>query len=109
MTITGVFDAIKYRWNCIAIRKAGTARGQSRKFINTAIVSDLVKLTYGIVRLDVFIIFSALIALFFMLEQWITVYRYYPYKNRGLLNFKRPSLWVYFINSILPNNLRRRL
>jgi hypothetical protein len=44
-----------------------------------------------------------------MIEKWYIIYYFYPFKRRGLLNFRRPSLWKYFINSVIPNNKRKRL
>jgi hypothetical protein len=109
LVITSIFDAWKYVWNAKSISKIGTARGHSRKFINAAILNDTVKLSYGIVISDLFIILSSLLALGTMAFLFYTIYKYYPYKYRGLLNFKRPNIFLYIINSILPNRLRRRL
>lgn len=115
MLITGFFDAYKYHWQSQSIRKAGIAKGHSRKFINTAIHNDHVRvlylflmyLVYG--RMDWFLMFAAIIATIFMTELWFTIYWFYPYRYRGLYNFKRPNVYVYFINSLLPNKYRRRL
>jgi hypothetical protein len=81
----------------------------SRRFINWALMNDLVKLVYGITILDLYIILSSILALGCMLHLWITIYIYYPYRMRGCMNFKRPNIFTYFINSILPNHLRKRL
>jgi len=109
LIITSVFDALKYIWNAKAIIRVGTAKGHSRKFINAAILNDLTKLTYGIIILDLFIILSSILALITMSYLFYTIYIHYPYKYRNLLYFKRPRIWVYIINSILPNSLRKKL
>jgi hypothetical protein len=109
LVVTSIFDAVKYTLQANKIRKTKNAKSQSRKFINFAIVNDVVKFYYGFVILDWFIIISSLLAIICMLDLWYTTYLYYPYKMRGCLNFKRPSVFIYLINSILPNRLRKRL
>jgi len=109
LVITSIFDAIKYTLQANKIRQTKNAKSQSRKFINFAIVNDIVKFYYGVIILDWFIIVSAVLAIICMLDLWITTYRFYPYKMRGCLNFKRPSPIIYLINSVLPNKLRKRI
>ncbi len=107
--ITSYFDAVKYLWQARAIKRVGTAKGQSRKFINAAIFNDLAKLSYSICIKDLFVFASSIIALMTMLYCWATIYIYYPYRKRGLINFKRPNIFIYLINSLLPNSIRKRL
>ena len=109
LILTSLFDGWKYIWNAQAIKRVGTAKGHSRKFLNAAIINDLVKLTYGIIILDLFIIISSIFALGTMIYNYYIIYKLYPYRKRGLLNFKRPNIFIYIINSLLPNNIRRRL
>lgn len=115
LTISGLFDAYKYHWQANAIKKIKTARGQSRKFINAAIHNDLVKIVYLslsayiLKRIDWYLLSSSIIALIFMLECWWTIYLYYPYRYRGLSHFKRPNIFIYIINSLLSNKIRKRL
>jgi uncharacterized protein with PQ loop repeat len=109
LVVTSIFDAIKYTLQANKIRHTKNAKSQSRKFINFAIVNDIVKLYYGYIIMDWFIITSSLLAIVCMLDLWYTTYLYYPYKMRGCFNFKRPSILIYLINSILPNKLRKRL
>jgi hypothetical protein len=109
LIITSIFDAIKYSIQAAKIRKTKTAKSQSRKFINFAIINDIVKLAYGFAIMDWFIIISSILAIGCMFDLWYTTYIFYPYRRRGLLGFRRPSLYVYFINSLLPNKIRRRL
>lgn len=109
LLITGFFDALKYRWNSQKIRQAKTAQGHSRKFINMAIVNDLVRIVYAIIIKDAYIFWVSILASICMLELFFTIYQYYPYKRRKLSGFKKPSLMSYIINSLLPNNQRKRL
>jgi hypothetical protein len=109
LIITSIFDAIKYAWQAQKITSIGTARGHSRKFLNAAILNDIVKLGYGIIIFDVFIIISSVSALATMLYNYYIVYKFYPYRGRGLLHFKKPNIFVYIMNSLLPNKLRKRL
>jgi len=109
VAITGWFDAYKYHVSAQAIRKASLARGHSRRFINYAIGNDIMRIIHCILLPDWWLVVSSIIALFFMLEHFYTQYLYYPYKCRGLIGFKRPSLWIYWINSLLPNYTRKRL
>ena len=109
LIITSIFDAWKYVWNAKAIIKIGTARGHSRKFINAAILNDTIKLSYGIVIFDIFIILSSILALGTMSFLFYTIYKHYPYRMRGCSNFKKPNIFYYITNSILPNSIRKRL
>lgn len=109
LVITGIFDAIKYTIQASKIRKEQTAKSMSRKFINFALLNDFVKLIYGLIIIDWFIIISSVLALICMFDLFFTIYWFYPYRKRGLINFKRPNIFVYIINSILPNQIRRRL
>ncbi len=109
LIVGGIFDSWKYIWQAQAIRKAQTARGNSRKFINAAIFQDLIKLIYGIVIMDIFIVISSLLALITMCYCWWCIYIFYPYRMRGCWNFKKPNILLYIVNSLLPNRIRKRL
>jgi hypothetical protein len=109
LIITSIFDAIKYSLQARKIQRAKTAKSMSRKFINFALINDFVKLGYGIVIHDLFIVFSAILALICMIDLWYQIYWWYPYRMRGCSNFKRPNILLYIINSILPNSIRKRL
>jgi len=109
LIITGIFDAIKYIWEAKKIAEVGTAKGHSRKFINMALTNDLMRITYSILIVDFYLMFINAIALFCMFKLWYTIYLYYPYKQRGLVGFKKPNVFLYMINSILPNTIRKRL
>jgi hypothetical protein len=109
LIITSLFDAWKYIWNAKAILKVRTSKGHSRKFILVALGNDIVKLTYGIVILDLFIIISSILALGTMSYMFYVQYLTYPYRHRNRPNFQRPNLYLYIINSLTPNNLRKHL
>jgi hypothetical protein len=109
LIFTSLFDAWKYIWQAKAIKKVGTAKGHSRKFLNAAIFNDIIKLCYGLIILDIFIIISSMLALVTMGYNFYIVYKFYPYKMRGCSNFKRPSILLYIINSLIPNSIRKRL
>lgn len=110
LTITGIFDAIKYHWQTVSIRKVRLAKGHSRKFINAAIINDLVRLFYFIfVKPDLYLLISSIVAIICMVELYWTIYWLYPYKMRGCLNFRRPNILIYIVNSLLPNQYRKRL
>lgn len=109
LVFTSIFDAIKYSLQARKIWKAESAKSMSRKFINFALSNDFVKLAYGVIIIDWYIIFSSILALICMIDLWYAIYRWYPYRHRGLVGFKRPNVCLYIINSILPNSIRRRL
>ena len=86
--ISSIFDCWKYIWQSSAIKRVGTAKGHSRKFLNAAMFNDMVKLCYGLVIMDIFIIASSILALVTMGYNFYTVYKFYPYRMRGCTNFK---------------------
>lgn len=109
LVLTGILDAIKYSLQAYKIHQAKSSRSISRKFINFALLNDYVKLGYGVCIGDMFIILSSILALICMMHLFFEIYWWYPYKCRGLCNFKRPNIFVYIINSWLPNYLRKKL
>jgi len=109
LVLTSIGDAIKYSLQARKIQKAKTAKSMSRKFINLALLNDFVKLNYGIIINDFFIVISSILALICMIDLFWQIYRWYPYRYRNLINWKRPSIFIYFINSILPNSIRKKL
>jgi uncharacterized protein with PQ loop repeat len=109
LVFTSIFDAIKYSCQARKIWKYESAKSMSRKFINFAISNDIVKLLYGIVIYDWYIMFSSILALGCMFDLFYAIYRWYPYRHRGLNGFKRPNIILYTLNSILPNSIRRHL
>jgi uncharacterized protein with PQ loop repeat len=109
LIVTSIFDALKYSLQARKIQKEKTAKSMSRKFINFALTNDFVKLAYGIIICDLFIMASSILALICMVDLWWQIYWFYPYRMRGCQHFKRTNIILYLINSILPNRLRKRL
>jgi len=109
LMLTGVLDALKYSLQARKIWKAQSSKNISRRFINWAIVNDVVRIGYGVVLVDWYIILSSLLALVCMIDMFLAQYWWYPYRCRYLINFKRPNIFLYTINSILPNQIRKRL
>lgn len=107
--ITSIFDAVKYTIQALKIQRLRTAKGMSRRFINYALMNDIVKLIYGGCIADWYIILSSILALVCMAHLWWDIYWFYPYRMRGCSNFRRPNILLYFINSLLPNKIRKRL
>jgi uncharacterized membrane-anchored protein len=104
------YDAYKYNIQSKKIRKVGLSRGHSRDFGNIALGVDCYMLGYFIFKnFDIWMIITTLIMIAMVLEYWITMYYFYPYRMRGCPNFRRPNLWVYFVNSIQADNYRKRL
>jgi lipid-A-disaccharide synthase-like uncharacterized protein len=108
LIFTSIFDAIKYTVQALKIHRERKAR-MSRRFINWAIMNDVVKLIYGMIILDIYIVLSSILALICMTHLWYEIYMWYPYRMRGCTNFKRPNIMLYLINSLLPNRIRKRL
>lgn len=106
----GYFDGVKYHLQAKAVRKAKSARGNSRMFTNLAIGNDVYRLFYFFfIDRNFYVLLTSIIALIFMLELWYVQYKFYPYKYRGLSSFKRPNIILYIINSWLPNSIRKHL
>jgi len=109
LVITGIFDSIKYYWFGKKIKEVKSSKSYSRKGMNWAIFHDLFRLIYAYYIKDLYIGFASILALITMVYCWWQIYLYYPYHYRNLKNFKRPNIFIYFINSLLPNQLRKRL
>ena len=109
LIFTSLFDAGKYSVQALKIHRLKSAKGMSRRFTNWAISNDIVKLIYGIIIIDLYIILSSILALICMTHLWIETYLNYPFRHRGLINFKRPNVILYLINSFVPNKIRKHL
>jgi hypothetical protein len=110
LIITGILDAWKYTIQAQKIRKECTAKAMSRRFINYALLNDLIKMVYGYTIMDFFIISTSILALICMLYLFWTVYIFYNYKTYPKTCYiKRPSLFKYIVNSIIPNSKRKHL
>jgi hypothetical protein len=109
LILASILDAWKYIWQANAIIRNNSAKGHSRKFINAALFVTTVKILYAVIIMDVFILTSVLMALCTILYNFFILYKYYPYRNRGRFGFKKPNLLEYTINSLLPNNISKKL
>lgn len=109
LIILGIVDGWKYVVQAEKIRKSGTAKGQSRMFVNLAWLVDIGKIICGIVVLEKWLIITTLIGFISVMYLFFITYFNYPFRYRGLSNFKRPNLFLYTINSWLPNRIRKRL
>ena len=108
--ITGMLDSWKYRFIAQKVSRLKSSREVSRKFINVSIIYRIFLFIYSVwILKDWVLIWSCIIALYTSCDAFYTVYLYYPYKKRGLKNFKRPSLMKYIINSLLPNRFAKKL
>ena len=110
LVLTGILDAWKYALQASKIRREKTSGALSRQFINYAILNDVVKMGYGFIIWDAFIISTSILALICMMYLFWTVYIYYDYETYPRRCYvKRPSLFTYTINSVLPNSKRKHL
>jgi len=110
LLIVRFMDGFKYHLESAAMKRAGIAKGRSRKFINYAWLADFYMIMYLLHnKIDWYLLISFIMAIFFMTEYWLALYTLYPYRMRGCANFKRPNVFIYLINSLLPNRLRKRL
>lgn len=108
--LASIVDSYKYKFLTNKISRLKSSREVSRKFINVSIFHKILLLIYSLIILkDWVITWSCIIAIYTSLEAFYYVYLFYPYKMRGLKNFKRPSILEYTLNSILPNKNRKRL
>ena len=108
--IMGVWDSFKYKIMSNKMAKLKSGKEHSRTFLNGSIIYRVLLWLYAwLILKDWVITWTCVIALFTLAEAWYTLYIFYPYKTRGFKNFKRPSIWKYFWNSILPNHVRTRL
>ena len=106
----GIWDAYKYKIMSNKIAKLKSSREHSRTFLNGSIIYRILLWLYAWVVLEDWVItWTCVIALFTLLEAFVIMYNHYPYKGRGLKNWKKPSLLKYTINSLLPNHIRKRL
>jgi len=109
LVLTAILDALKYEVQARKIIKAKSSKNMSRRFINWALLNDFVKLIYGTLIWDFYIVLTSILSLMTMCRMWYAQYLFYPYRCRGLYGFRRPNIFIYLINSILPNSKRKKL
>lgn len=109
LVVTGILDAYKYFLQGRKIQLRQSSKGMSRMFMNYALSQDITKLVYAVIIQDMYIFIISILALACMLYMWQMVRIFYPYRMRGCINFKRPNVFVYLLNSLEPNKTRKRL
>jgi len=103
-------DAYKYKLLAQKVARLKASGQISRLFLVWSIANRLFLLLYVWVQFNDFILITtSIIALYTMFEAFYYTYRYYPYRGRGLKNFKRPSLWAFFLDIVKPNKYGKRL
>jgi|SRR3972149_10780079 len=108
--LSSILDSWKYRLLTKKVQRYKSSRSISRTFTNCAIFHKICLLLWaGLYLKDFTVTASTFFALFTSCELFYWSYIWYPYKQRGLKNFKRPGLIKYIINSLLPNHIRIRL
>lgn len=110
LVLTSIGDAWKYTIQARRVQKEKSSQNLSRRFINFAVLNDLVKLIYGFVIGDWFIISTSIMALVCMLDLWYQIYWWYCYETYPKrIKITRPNILLYLWNSILPNRVRKHL
>jgi hypothetical protein len=108
--LSGIMDSWKYKLLSNKISRLKTSREHSRTFLNISIFNRFFLLLYSYFVLNDWVVtWCCIIALYTLVEAFLTIYKYYPYKKRGLKNFRKPSLWKYTLNSLIPNQIRKKL
>ena len=103
-------DGWTYKILADKIKKVGLANGHSRKAANLHILINLWMVLYFIFHThDIYMAIAMAINTGFVVYYWNIIRIFYPYKFRGLTNFKKPSLIKYTINSLMPNKFRKKL
>ena len=69
LIISGLCNGVRYHWSASSIRSAGTAKGHSRKSMNTGMLDDFIRFLYGFAAQDLFIVIAAFVCLIFMAEK----------------------------------------
>ena len=113
LVVLGHLDALKYHIEACKIKEVKSSFGHSRKFINLALGNDLYRLFYfTVIDQNLFLLIVSIFSLYFMLEMFWAMYIYYPYQTypkRIRTTIKRPNIWLYIVNSLIPNKHRKRL
>lgn len=108
--ITGIFDGYKYRLQAIKVCRLKSSREISRMSLMYAIFHRIPLLLYvWLVLNDKILIIISCMALYLMIEALYHVYAYYPYRGRGLKNFKRPPMWAFVKDIFIKPKYGKRL
>jgi len=109
IVVFGILDTVKYVMFGNKIVHVKTSSAYSRFGMDMALLYAIVFTIYGVLMMDPYIIVSRLFAIGTIFYCIWKIYLFYPYRKRGLVHFKRPNFLLYFINSLLPNSIRKRL
>lgn len=109
--ICGIIDAHKYYRQAEKVIKEGSSANISRMFLCEAFGVALFMLAYVIVYYwtDWVLVSVRIFPIITIVYLYWLVYVYYPYKNQHKPDFKRPSFWKFFLNSLTPNDKAERL
>ena len=103
-------DGWTYKLLADKIKKIKLSNGHSRKAANLHILIDLIMVIYFIFHThDIYMAIAMVINTGFVVYYWNIIRIFYPYRMRGCLNFSRPSILVYLVNSLMPNKFRKKL
>ncbi len=108
--ITGFMDAYKYKMMAQKVSRLKASGQISRAFLLWSIINRVILLLYVWLLLgDKILITTCVIALYTMAEAFYYVYIHYPYRNRGLNNFKKPSVYAFIKDIYFPNKYGKKL
>lgn len=108
--IAGIGDSYKYRLLSNKIKRLSSSRGVSRQFINIAIFHKVILSIWAIFYLkDWVVAISSLLALYTSLELWYYCYINYHFFGKGRFGWKRPNIFKYIWNSLLPNKITPKI
>ena len=108
--ILGFMDAYKYKLMTQKVARLKASGQIPRKFLIWSILNRLVLLLYVWLELnDWVLITTSIVGLYTMFEAFYYVYDYYPYRNRGLKNFRKPSIWKFIKDIFSKNKYGKRL
>ena len=108
--LTGMLDSYKYKLQAQKVCRLKSSGQISRLSLLYAIIHRMPLLLYVWLALgDNILIIISCIALYTMIEAFYYVYAFYPYRSRGLKNFKKPSIFLFIKDTITPNKYGKRL
>jgi len=108
--LTGFMDSYKYKLQAQKVCRLKSSGQISRLALLYAILHRVPLFIYvSLVLKDTILIAISFIALYTITEALYYTYRYYPYRNRGLKNFKRPSFYKFIKDTIEPHKYGKRL
>lgn len=108
--VTGFMDSYKYKLQAQKVCKLKSSGQISRLALLYAIMHRVPLMLYvSLVLKDTILIIISFIALYTITEALYYTYIYYPYRNRGLKNFKRPSFYKFVKHTIEPYKHGKRL